>query len=458
MTEDSPDVIRDALGICPICFVRVPSCLIEKNNQVFLKKVCPQHGPSDLLLSSAPLYYRNLDRMYFSVMDEDKEMGDVELYVTGRCNMRCSICYMSCNSDKNALIGEPSLAEIEQFIRHCKQQMIIIGGGEPTCREDLPEIIRLIRSLGKSVMMNTNGVRLAEMDYVLLLKKAGLQRVNIQFDGFSEEAEVQLRGANYLSEKFKAISNMNAAGMSVGLNMCLVPGLNNRSFGKVLDFIACHPHIVSVNFLTIAKLGAAAAYPDRDYLMPDQAADMFLDELGDKFSRENLFLFQKLHLAMKSFFRQRYCFYSVIYVGVRTKQGYAPLDAFLNFKHLDFWLTLYERFYKKSRILSKAAFILGVLSLFCSRRSWKIAGELLWLSIAYVARSGAYFRPTSFFYINFSTSCDPNKIDYRVSRNCHNEMAFACHVGDALEHHGRSGHVFIRREKVKQQGRAGALE
>ena len=56
---------------------------------------------------------------------------------------------------------------------------IQLSGGEPTLREDLPEIIWLGRQKGFTFFqLNTNGIRLAaEPDYAKSLKAAGLNTV-----------------------------------------------------------------------------------------------------------------------------------------------------------------------------------------------------------------------------------------------------------------------------------------
>ena len=72
-----------------------------------------------------------------------------------------------------------------------------LSGGEPTVREDLPEIISLGRSMGFDfIQLNSNGLRLArEPDYVKRLKEAGLSCVFLQFDGLEDEIYRETQGA-----------------------------------------------------------------------------------------------------------------------------------------------------------------------------------------------------------------------------------------------------------------------
>jgi len=72
-----------------------------------------------------------------------------------------------------------------------------LSGGEPTLRDDLPEIVGLARRTGfEFIQVNTNGVRLArDLPYLRRLKEAGLSCVYLQFDGLSDDVHRQIRGA-----------------------------------------------------------------------------------------------------------------------------------------------------------------------------------------------------------------------------------------------------------------------
>ena len=88
-----------------------------------------------------------------------------------------------------------------ESVRHaCGDHIVIqLSGGEPTVREDLPEIIRLARSYGFGfVQINTNGLRLSEDPaYARQLREAGLSSVFLQFDGTRDEIYRKLRGRDY---------------------------------------------------------------------------------------------------------------------------------------------------------------------------------------------------------------------------------------------------------------------
>ena len=59
---------------------------------------------------------------------------------------------------------------------------IVFTGGEPTLREDLPELIKHAEENGQITGINTNGRRLQDQGYLQKLIDAGLDHVQITFE------------------------------------------------------------------------------------------------------------------------------------------------------------------------------------------------------------------------------------------------------------------------------------
>ncbi len=81
-------------------------------------------------------------------------------------------------------------------IRHLAQsrqegaRAVDFGGGEPTLREDLPELVRAAKKMGyRAIGVKTNGLRLCYPDYVEILMKAGVDRFAVPIWGESAEAQ-----------------------------------------------------------------------------------------------------------------------------------------------------------------------------------------------------------------------------------------------------------------------------
>jgi len=118
---------------------------------------------------------------------------------TRRCNLRC----IHCGTPGDDIESSDELTKDEvlnafQQIRDdfdCRQiEYITITGGEPTVREDLPEIIKELRLLGfDSFVMHTNGHKIALVPgYLELLINSGIRGIGINLDGL-EKTHNQIR-------------------------------------------------------------------------------------------------------------------------------------------------------------------------------------------------------------------------------------------------------------------------
>ncbi len=105
----------------------------------------------------------------------------MDLALTYRCNNDCAHCYNA------RLRNYPELdtAQWKQIIDRLWDDgipHIIFTGGEPTLREDLPELIAYAESKGQITGINTNGRRLRDAAYVQQLVDAGLDHVQITLE------------------------------------------------------------------------------------------------------------------------------------------------------------------------------------------------------------------------------------------------------------------------------------
>jgi len=142
---------------------------------------------------------------------------------------------------------------------------IQLSGGEPTLRDDLPEIISMGRSLGFSFFqLNTNGLRLAEDAlYVHRLKEAGLGCVFLQFDGTDDAIYDRIRGRSLLELKKAAISQCNEQQLGVVLVPTIIPGVNDSNIGAIIKYaIANMPTVRGVHFQPISYFGRYPKAPE----------------------------------------------------------------------------------------------------------------------------------------------------------------------------------------------------
>lgn len=182
----------------------------------------------------------------------------VLLEVTGRCNLKCPVCF--------AEAGEGSADPGYDTVRGWYQRLLDAGGpyniqlsgGEPTVRDDLPELVALGRSMGFDfIQVNTNGLRLArEPAFLEKLARAGLSTVYLQFDGTEQEIYRKLRGGDILEDKLEAVRLCGETGVGVILVPTVAPGVNDHNLGEIIKLgLENMPVVRGVHFQPLTFFG-----------------------------------------------------------------------------------------------------------------------------------------------------------------------------------------------------------
>lgn len=110
----------------------------------------------------------------------------MDLAVTYRCNNACAHCYNGRPRNYPELSTQEWFKILDDLwkigIPH-----IVFTGGEPTLREDLPDLIRHAEANGQITGINTNGRKLKDKAYLQKLVDAGLDHVQITFESHIPE-------------------------------------------------------------------------------------------------------------------------------------------------------------------------------------------------------------------------------------------------------------------------------
>ena len=278
------NVIKKTKSLCPECFQVVEANIFEEDGKVYLSKECSEHGRfTDIYWSDFELYKKV---QKFSVIGEGVETPNTQcdkghpfdcglcpqhkshtalaiIDVTNRCNLRCPICFA--NAAAAGYTYEPSLDEIREMLITLRSQRPIpvmalqLSGGEPTVRDDLPEIIKMAKKFGfRHVEVNSNGLRLAaEKGYCRKLMDAGVSTIYLQFDGVTREPYLTTRGVDLLDVKKRALQNCREDGLeSVVLVPTVVKGVNDHQLGDIIQFAVSNFDVIRcINFQPISLTG-----------------------------------------------------------------------------------------------------------------------------------------------------------------------------------------------------------
>jgi uncharacterized radical SAM superfamily Fe-S cluster-containing enzyme len=273
-------IIRQTSSVCPVCLKRLPAGIVREGQEYFIEKTCPEHGAFSAVIwrGDEPAFESWGD--YIPPEDDAPECpnacGLCEKHlrktccalveVTSRCNLSCPVCFAMSGKET----GEPSVAELSGIFRRLAQSgrtFVQLSGGEPTVRDDLPEIIAAAREAGcENIQLNSNGLRLgADPSFTKALRDAGLSFVFMQFDGTEDAVYEKLRGRPLLEQKKAAIKACGDNLLGVTLVPTVVPGVNDYNIGAIVDFgLKNSPAVRGVHFQPVSYFGRYPSPPKNE--------------------------------------------------------------------------------------------------------------------------------------------------------------------------------------------------
>jgi cyclic pyranopterin phosphate synthase len=190
----------------------------------------------------------------------DRELRDLRISVTDRCNFRCSYCMPKEVFDKNyQYLPHASLLSFEEITRLARQflahgvRKIRLTGGEPLLRKNIEILIeqlsqlRTVEGTPPELTLTTNGSLLTRK--AKALKAAGLKRVTVSLDGLDDAVFRRMNDVDFpVAEVLEGIAAAREAGLGpVKVNMVVKRGTNDleilpmarhfKGSGIVLRFI-----------------------------------------------------------------------------------------------------------------------------------------------------------------------------------------------------------------------------
>lgn len=273
--------------ICSKCEQLIDGKIIYNEKGVFILKNCPKCGEHIELLEQDFSYhiqkYRYNKQGTKAIAQTKIEKGcpyDCGLCVnhdqhtciglieiTKRCNLCCEMCYASSGEGSDL-----SLSQIEDMMNFYMEsesgsaEILQISGGEPTLHPDIITIIKMAKDKGfKYVMLNTNGIRIAEDENFVkeLASFRGGFEIYLQFDGLDDNVYEKLRGRKLFQIKKKAIANISKYNVPTTLVVTVEQGINDKYCGEILVYGMKSSCVRGVNYQPMAYYGESAPSADR---------------------------------------------------------------------------------------------------------------------------------------------------------------------------------------------------
>ena len=170
-----------------------------------------------------------------------RQLRDLRISVTDRCNFRCGYCMPKEVFDKDhAYLPHSALLSFEEIVRIAHQfvnhgvQKIRLTGGEPLLRKNIEVLIEKLSALRTTdgspldLTLTTNGALLARK--ARALKAAGLQRVTVSLDGLDDAVFRAMNDVDFpVANVLDGIHAAQEAGLGpIKVNMVVKRGTNDQ--------------------------------------------------------------------------------------------------------------------------------------------------------------------------------------------------------------------------------------
>ncbi|MGH8760137.1 MAG: radical SAM protein, partial [Burkholderiales bacterium] len=197
-------------------------------------------------------------------------IGCVSLEITQRCNLDCTLCYLSEHSEAVQDIPlEEIFRRIDLIYRHYgKDTDVQVSGGDPTLRRraELVSIVRRITEMGMRASLFTNGI-LATRDLLEDLCAVGLSDVAFHVDMTQERrgyrSEVEL---NAIRQEY--IERARGLPLSVFFNTTVYPG-NFHDIPGLVGFFVRNCDVVRLAAFQTGAASGRGVERERVAVTPD---------------------------------------------------------------------------------------------------------------------------------------------------------------------------------------------
>jgi hypothetical protein len=274
---------RYVTAFCPRCHdeaperpladvTRLAGILVERDGQVWLERGCRTHGLVRTLYDEDPeilsyleewtaptkahipdvagnfdpipsAYLRGLPEMqtqHTCILLED---------IAETCNLRCPTCFTDSSPDLRHVVPTADvLANVDQRLEreNGRIDVLMLSGGEPTLHPNLAELLdELVARPITRILVNSNGVRIANDDGLLDLLTAHRERVEVylQYDGLSEQAHRHHRGGDLRRTKGQALQRLSEREIFTTLVMTCALGVNDDEIGDMVRLALDTPYV-----------------------------------------------------------------------------------------------------------------------------------------------------------------------------------------------------------------------
>ncbi|MBU1887337.1 radical SAM protein, partial [Candidatus Micrarchaeota archaeon] len=169
--------------------------------------------------------------------NDEPPLGDVNWRLVRHCNSKCVFCnHWRYPKDDSYIYSYEKIVDMVHQLGEIGTRVVTLNGGEPTLHRLLPATIKMIKSNGTKVVVNTNAIKFSRREYAEEVIAAGVDSFLISVHAPSDLVQEDIRGVpKSFSRCIEGIRNLRELSDTVHLKTNTV--ITKMNIGHVLDIV-----------------------------------------------------------------------------------------------------------------------------------------------------------------------------------------------------------------------------
>ena len=212
-----------------------------------------------------------------------RKIDYLRISVTDRCDLRCTYCM----AEDVTFLPRQEVLSIEEIIKltnifnELGVKKFRLTGGEPLVRKNIVSIIEHLNNLknqGKILehTLTTNGTNLSR--YASILKKNGVERINVSLDSLNTESFRKITKWGDLSKVLNGIEVAKKEGIKIKINTVLTQNFNDKEIFDILDW--CKKNHFDISLIEIMPIGDIGEKRFNQYLSMKKFEEDLVNKLN----------------------------------------------------------------------------------------------------------------------------------------------------------------------------------
>lgn len=178
-------------------------------------------------------------------------------HVTHRCNYQCRMCGFHRRGGQTRELEQEEIRAVAATLARLGARHLVLTGGEPFLRKDLPEIVAAFARRGFSIRIQTNGGPQVTRERLAACARAGLQDISVSVDTLDAALQDGICGAR--GALSSAIRTLDLAAELLPRSMSLANIVASRyNFEELPDLVAFFRDRGVYSYITPVMIGGAS--------------------------------------------------------------------------------------------------------------------------------------------------------------------------------------------------------